>query len=534
MRHPLRLSSAHPQTPSDACTVQEAALERYLAQGPSLRERAGEALEHTPWWTLSLLVHLIALFILWAWPMDVGPTRTVGKGPEDDEWRKIKLVDPPVRETRRKKERPRDPAAIPDDFKIVKEPKLDAPKYKEPLAPAPELEAPKKVQPLVPPRTPNPRDIFTNTEAKRIVPAGPRGFGKRRDLRIFIGDPDTPGTHIVGPPEVGPIVAGLIWLAQAQERDGSWDAKRWGGTESYRVGMTGLALLAYEGAGFTHKQGKFHSTIKRGLEWLARDQRSDGRFQWKTFYEQGIATMAVCEAFALGKGDPRVRPMAQAAVNYICRIQPDHGGFRYNGAVAANEGDMSVTGWQIMALKSAELAGLTVPDEAMARCAKFLRSASRDYGTSAYLAGNQGAGSLGITAIGMLCRVFLPEQGDWEPDIHAAARYLYGKETGQLEPVAGGATKQLVRDLYYTYYSSLAMYQVGGEYWLAWKRMYRDPVIDAQVHRKLDAQGRYIRGSWDPAKHQWSNRGGRVYATAMGVLCLEAPYRFLQVLRERE
>ena len=100
--------------------------------------------------------------------------------------------------------------------------------------------------------------------------------------------------------------------------------------------------------------------------------------------------------------------------------------------------------------------------------------------------------------------------------------------------MAGGATKQLVRDLYYTYYSSLAMYQVGGEYWRAWKRMYRDPVIDAQVHRKLDARGRYIRGSWDPAKHQWSNRGGRVYATAMGVLCLEAPYRFLRLFRERE
>jgi len=534
MRHPLRMSSVHPQSPSDVCTAQEAELERYLAAGPSLRERAGEALQHTPWWTISLLVHLIALFILWLWPMDLGPKVEV-IGPE---W-EVGIIERPTKERERKRKPPtppRDPEVVPKDFKIVKEPKLDTPKYKEPLPPAPEFHAPKQVKPLVPPQTPRGLPIITVENHTKFVPIGPGTLKGRRKIRKWIGDGDTPGGDIGGgrPPEVGPIVAGLIWLAQAQERDGSWDAKRWGGTESYRVGMTGLAVLAYEGAGFTHKKGKFHSTIKRGLEWLARDQRSDGRFQWKTFYEQGIATMAVCEAFTLGDGDPRVRPMAQAAVNYICRIQPEHGGFRYNGAVAANEGDMSVTGWQIMALKSAQTAELTVPDEAMARCAKFLRSASRDYGTSAYLAGNQGAGSLGITAIGMLCRVFLPEQGDWEPDIHAAARYLYGKETAQLEPVAGGATKQLVRDLYYTYYSSLAMFQAGGEYWRAWKRMYRDPVIDAQVHRKLDARGRYIKGSWDPAKHQWSNRGGRVYATAMGVLCLEAPYRFLRVLRKRE
>ena len=74
-------------------------------------------------------------------------------------------------------------------------------------------------------------------------------------------------------------------------------------------------------------------------------------------YAHALATMALCEAFGM-TGDQRVGAAAQAAVDFIAAAQNRQtGGWRYH---PGEEGDTSVMGWQIMALKSARLAGLKV------------------------------------------------------------------------------------------------------------------------------------------------------------------------------
>ncbi|MFC1805993.1 prenyltransferase/squalene oxidase repeat-containing protein, partial [Planctomycetota bacterium] len=324
---------------------------------------------------------------------------------------------------------------------------------------------------------------------------------------------------------------GLIWLARAQEPDGSWDAKRWDGAQPYRVGSTGLALLAFLGAGYTHRRGPFKETVRRGLGWLAARQRPDGSFPWQTFYEQGIATMAVSEAYQMTRY-PTLGRVAQRAADYIFAVQPDHGGFRYTGPVARGEGDMSVTGWQIMALKSARSAGLRVPQTAFDRSHTFLAGAWRGYGASAYLVSKQGKGSLAVSAIGMACRIFL-DPDRYEEEIRETAQLLLDADLTDGKAVPGGASKQLVRDLYYTYYSSLAMFQYGsgGEAWRVWDSMFRAPLANEQIQTVRDARGRHIRGSWDPASHRWGKAGGRVYTTAMALLSIEVPYRFLPIYK---
>jgi len=138
------------------------------------------------------------------------------------------------------------------------------------------------------------------------------------------------------------VNAGLIWLQKAQSKDGHWSCKDWDGGADYDVGMTGLALLAYLGAGYTHTKGPYKDTVKGGLEWLRAQQHPNGSFPFKTFYEQGIAAMAVSEAYGMTQS-PAIGRMAQKAVDYICQVQPEHGGFRYAGAVPKDQGDMSVT-----------------------------------------------------------------------------------------------------------------------------------------------------------------------------------------------
>lgn len=55
---------------------------------------------------------------------------------------------------------------------------------------------------------------------------------------------------------------GLKWLAQQQAPSGEW-------RDAHAVGVTGLALLAFLGAGHTHRAtGPYQDTVQRGVDWL--------------------------------------------------------------------------------------------------------------------------------------------------------------------------------------------------------------------------------------------------------------------------
>src|SRR5262249_55054151 len=149
-----------------------------------------------------------------------------------------------------------------------------------------------------------------------------------------------------------------------------------GGYKS-KIAGTGIALLPFLAAGYTHKgapkdvqekdakEGKekkaprYPQQVDAGLKFLMGKQTAAGDFGTTAMYEHAIATMAVCEAYGM-TNDPRLRVIAQKATDFIVRAQHPGGGWRYAPGI---KGDTSVTGWQIQALKSAHLAGLRVPKE---------------------------------------------------------------------------------------------------------------------------------------------------------------------------
>ena len=504
-------------------------LDRYvLRERPALDFLTDQA-RRAPWWAISFLVHALALVVLWRWPLALGAREEATDIIIGRLWEPPPDAPPPPP--------PVDPPTPPDELPFVPEPSLQLSDPKpnidtEFLEDPPELSfddvAMDPLLELLPPE-------IAILEIPNAPPRRSRAILKGRDelYKLTRGGPGGRGGGPPGRPGVAEIYLGLVWLAKAQSRDGSWDAQAWGGGKPYNVAMTGLALLAFHGAGYTAERGQFKETVRRGLRWLASHQRADGSFPWTTFYEQGIATMAVAEAYAMS-GSPPVGRMAQRAVDYVCELQPDHGGYRYGGAVPRGEGDMSVTGWQIMAIKSAQCAEtLDVPEQAIERARTFLSNAARDYGASSYIISSPSPGSLAVSSVGMICRIFTERDGDLDDEINAAATTLLSKETDKGTAIYGGATKELTRNLYYTYYSALAMYQAGEEHWRLWKRSYYDPLRLAMVRTRNDPRGRYIRGSWDPAKYKWAKRGGRIYATAMAVLSLEVPYRYLRIYRSR-
>lgn len=320
------------------------------------------------------------------------------------------------------------------------------------------------------------------------------------------------------------VQAALAWLASAQSADGRWDVRaheggietlvggqdRRGSGADADTGITGLALLAFLANGQTHLEGQYRETVQRGLEFLLRSQASDGNLGgdarlFALMYCHGMGSLALSEAFALS-GDERLKTAVERAVRYTIRAQdPSGGGWRYQ---PGDQGDMSQFGWQVMALKSAELAGIPIPDKTRAAMHRFLQSCTRGEhrGLASYRPGERS--TVPMTAEALAARFFL--DFDHGPEtVREASAFIVRELPGDEKP-----------NLYCWYYATLALYQAQGELWRQWNE-----ALQTQLLRRQRDDGR-LAGSWDPTT-VWGGYGGRVYSTAMATLCLEVYYRYL-------
>lgn len=322
------------------------------------------------------------------------------------------------------------------------------------------------------------------------------------------------------------VQAALRWLAANQSEDGRWDSGLHGGGRETRTlghdrggagsqahtAVTGLALLAYLGAGQTHLAGPQAATVRRGLGFLARSQAADGNLAgnaelFARMYCHGMATLALSEAYGM-TGDPALRPYLERALHYTVRAQhPQNGGWRYQ---PGDEGDTSQLGWQLMALHSAELAGLPIPAASRAGMIRFLNLVTT--GPRRGLAGYRPytAASRTMTAEALVCKLFLGLPQDEAATAEAVAYLL--QETPQ-----GGPFNE-----YYWYYATLALFQLQGDAWEAW-----NGALQARLLASQETSGT-LAGSW-PTDTVWGGYGGRVYTTAMNALCLEVYYRYLPI-----
>ena len=203
------------------------------------------------------------------------------------------------------------------------------------------------------------------------------------------------------------VARALKWLAAVQDADGRWDAARFGaGRESQTLGhdrggagaeadtgITGLALLAFLGAGHTHQRGDYVDTVRRGLQFLAGIQHPNGNLGGNAelfafMYCHGMATLALSEALAM-TGDTQLREPVERAIRYTLAAQhPATGGWRYR---PGDVGDLSQLGWQRMALKSAELGGIEIPSQDRDGSRRILESVSSGSygGLASYRPGEQ-------------------------------------------------------------------------------------------------------------------------------------------------
>jgi hypothetical protein len=311
---------------------------------------------------------------------------------------------------------------------------------------------------------------------------------------------------------------GLRWLAAHQQPDGSWNFNhhlgacagrcRHPGTHASTTAATSLVLLAFLGHGETHRDGTFAEVVQRGLYYLINRAVPTPHgldLQEGTMYAQGLSAMALCEAYALTQ-DRSLREPAQRALDFIVYAQDKQGGgWRYAPGMP---GDTTVTGWQIMALRSGQMAYLVVPEECLAAAARFLDSVQEGYGAYyGYQTPDKGPTT---TSIGLLCRMY---QG-WH-------RQHEGLAAGVALLAAQGPSPD---NMYYNYYATQVLHHWGGQPWEKWNRVLREQLIADQA-----LQG-HETGSWYYAGGR-AAVAGRLYNTAMAVMTLEVYYRHLPLYR---
>lgn len=371
---------------------------------------------------------------------------------------------------------------------------------------------------------------------------------KRRTTREK-GDSTPGGRGRPAPQTENAIELGLEFLTRQQLPDGSWSFQRIAGEEAALVSdtaATALCLIAFQGAGYNHREHKYADTVNRAMQFLLRNQKKDSdpakdgdlfKVQddsaasaavW--LYSHSFAALALSEAYGMTQ-DPDLREPAQRALNFIVNSQSDSlGGWRYQPGKSS---DTSVTGAMMMALKSGNLAGLDVPAKTFQKIQTWLDTAQASkterhlfrYNPYAPDDVKQAHGRLPsktMTSVGLLMRMYGGLRRD-DADMLKGGDYLL-----QNLPSLG-TTRTPDRDTYYWYYATQVMFHLGGDYWKKWEERLHPLLTNSQIPSGPMA------GSWDPrtpVPDRWGPHAGRLYVTCLNLLSLEVQYRHLPIYEE--
>ncbi|MCP4940988.1 MAG: terpene cyclase/mutase family protein [Planctomycetaceae bacterium] len=320
------------------------------------------------------------------------------------------------------------------------------------------------------------------------------------------------------------VEAALAWLAAHQRSNGSWSFNldldpcngacrhtKKKGTESPTpsTGATGLALLAFLGAGHTHHhEGPYQETVRRGIYFLrdiAGEAGAGLDWQQGSMYGHGIALMALSEALAMTSreqvGDADLHRLVSRGASFTCNGQHENGSWGY---VPGSPGDMTVSAWQVLSLVAAKKNRVDIHTNALSNAKAFVLSTCKDRD---FWFGYKGPpGEETTTAIGLALMLYLGQSTEYTPFYNA------------LTDLADRGPK--FQNVYHDYYATLALHHSRHHAWDEWNSKLRDHLVRTQAKKGHEA------GSWHFAD-PWGDIGGRLYTTAMCAMTLEVYYRYM-------
>jgi len=318
------------------------------------------------------------------------------------------------------------------------------------------------------------------------------------------------------------LESALRWLAEHQHTDGGWSFRLedprgpcQGKCEHFRsnpddapiprTAATGLALLAFLGAGHTHQAGEYAENIRRGFYFLRGEARETSMgldLQNGSMYGHGIATFAIAEGMALAR-DEDLRDLLEGTIFFACGAQHSSGGWGY---LPSSPPDMTLTAWHVVALKTAEQCGVRSPTTVIPDAKAFVATLANPLGNRFGYRSPEPERS--TTAMGLLLQMYFgsfPSQ----TEIREGLDYL----------AAEGPSPT---DVYYNYYAMLALHHSRHPERIKFAEKLREHLVQTQ------AREGHEQGSWN-FRDRYGSVGGRLYTTALAALILETPYRYAPI-----
>jgi prenyltransferase beta subunit len=308
------------------------------------------------------------------------------------------------------------------------------------------------------------------------------------------------------------IARALDFLAKQQTPEGSWRTDAWGESTA----ITSLAVMAFMSAGHVPGEGPYGEQLNRGIRWVVAQQEPNGMLIHRTrshgpMYSHGICTLMLAEAAGMMEGADAamVRRSLENAVRLILdsqaikKYERHQGGWRYQ--VDSRDSDLSVTAWQVMALRAAKDIGCDVPAEAIDQAVDYVKNCAvkgnRGFG---YQPGNPASPTL--TGTGITC-------------LEVCGAHHTEEALGGARWLLENPLQERSSYFYYgVYYTGVGMFKIGGEY----AQKNQQHLINVLLPIQQDD------GGWNPS-HGSERNAGRIYSTSLAVLALAIDYRYLPI-----
>lgn len=370
-------------------------------------------------------------------------------------------------------------------------------------------------------KMPLPEDTELNTElsykgkVKNIsfsIPDKSKSFGARsKEIRLMLAKMNGGGDETENAMEMA-----LGYLSRTQKSDGSWSQKE-------PLGSTGLAMVAFLGAGYNHMEGEYSEQIAKGLKYMLDNQDENGDMKHGNLYTEGIALIAFSEAYGL-TNDQTMKKAAEKLITLLAAGQGPQGGWHYTPWDETKGDkypyDTSVTGWVMMGFKSAKMAGIKVPKEIINKYLSYADLITDDVGISYYGLGGDGKMHKGhketMTASTLMCRLYMGIDKK-SPKITKGLAHIMDTLPVHKKPEwAEGKGKM---DAYMWYHAAQVGFLMGGKTWKFWNEPLRELLTEKQI------KDGSRKGAWTDEYFKFSDRS-EVYVTCLNIYTLQTYYRY--------
>lgn len=369
--------------------------------------------------------------------------------------------------------------------------------------------------------------------------------GKPRTSKLTDDDPRAVLTHDEWDRVDNAVRRALDWLAHQQLEDGSFPT-----LDTGQPAVTSLCTLAFMANGHVPRDvGPYGQRLERAVGYVLNCQKESGLFALSapegetinrnvsqevgvtTAYNHAISALAISEIYGMGFADESKQPKQAITDSLAATLQmqgwpknqaEDKGGWRYVNKFDHWDSDVSLTGWELMFLRSARNAGFDVPKQPIDDAVAYIRRAfSKKYGTFTYIISPLDTRSRAMAGAGILAMAHAGLHNT--PEAQQAGEWLLQQKFDKYNRVEPFTTTVWQHDRYHyaVFYACQGTYQLGGRYW---KEFF--PRIVPTLLKNQNADG-----SWAAESHSNDGRYGNAYTTALMVLSLGAPNQLLPIFQ---